>query len=383
MIGSDNVASIINQFPEKVNQIENLIIEGDCVFLIGAGCSNCAGLPIMSKLTDKVLANEVLLTKSKEVLNEVVTNFETADSKNIEDYLSEIVDFYSILNRRKEKQVDNSIIQIGTKGFSVDDLNSAISDIKKCIVEVIKNAGQPIDNSVYRLFVNAIHRSNRPGKITSQKRTTYLNLNYDTLLEDALAQEKISFFDGIDGGSSGWWNPSKYSNPDVLAKVLKLHGSIDWIQLDDDPLPQRLSGNITLITKVYNSLIWPASTKYIETQLDPFAQLLSLARNALSTDNQSEKVLIAIGYSFSDGHINAEIDRALRSSGGRLALVAFTSSNEPTGQLKVWFEDIQVTNKVLIYANRGFFHGAEVIKSETDLLWWRFENFVKLIRGEY
>ena len=47
-------------------------------------------------------------------------------------------------------------------------------------------------------------------------------------------------------------------------------------------------------------MIWPASTKYRETQIDPFAQLLALARNALRSENQSEKVLVVLGYSFSD-----------------------------------------------------------------------------------
>jgi hypothetical protein len=93
-------------------------------------------------------------------------------------------------------------------------------------------------------------------------------------------------------------------------------------------------------------------------------------------------VLIVCGYRFGDSHINLEIDRALRESTGRLTVVVFTSDDEPIGQLKLWKEDTSVHEQVLIYSNRGFFHGDHSVTSTKDLLWWKFENFTRLLGGE-
>ena len=230
--------------------------------------------------------------------------------------------------------------------------------------------------------MKAVHRPTRPGKQTNTGKVTYINLNYDTLLEDALALEKIPFYDGIDGGATGWWNYEKFSQKDVGTRVLKLHGSIDWTQVDDDPLPRRVASDKLHNITNNQVMIWPASTKYRESQLDPFAQLLTLARHALQSENQSEKVLVVLGYSFSDAHINSEIDRALKNSEGSLTIIVLTSFDEPQGDLKNWSEDASIKDQIRIYAKKGFYHGNEIKPSSTDLLWWKFENFVRLIRGE-
>jgi len=77
-----------------------------------------------------------------------------------------------------------------------------------------------------------------------------------------------------------------------------------------------------------------------------------------------------------------ELDRALRESAGDLTIVAFTSGNQPIGQLKSWIDDMGVRDQLLIFANRGFFHGDRSWKSDVDLPWWKFENITRLLQGE-
>ena len=129
-------------------------------------------------------------------------------------------------------------------------------------------------------------------------------------------------------------------------------------------------------------LIWPAATKYRETQLDPFAQLADLARDAMRPDSRGQRVLVICGYSFGDAHINLEIDRALRESAGDLTVIAFSSENEPVGPLEVWNQAAEIREQVLIFANRGFFHGDVADHATKDLPWWKFENVVRLLGGE-
>jgi hypothetical protein len=38
--------------------------------------------------------------------------------------------------------------------------------------------------------------------------------------------------------------------------------------------------------------------------------------------------------------------------------------------------------QVLLFANRGFFHGTQSATTTTDLLWWKFENITRLLGGE-
>ncbi len=99
-------------------------------------------------------------------------------------------------------------------------------------------------------------------------------------------------------------------------------------------------------------------------------------------DRGSQRVLVMCGYGFGDAHINIEVDRALRESAGDLTVVVFTSENEPTGQLKTWTEDKSIREQVLIFANRGFFHGDISEGSTKDLPWWKFENITRLFGGE-
>ena len=211
----------------------------------------------------------------------------------------------------------------------------------------------------------------------------YLVLNYDTLIESALALEKLPYADGMNGGNSAWWDAETYKMNGLSARVFKLHGSIDWSELSGDPLPRRIEKSLKLpVGSERKILIWPASTKYRETQRDPYAQLSGIARSVLRPAPERQIVLTVCGYSFGDSHINIEIERALRESGGELTLVVFTSDEEPTGELNRLHRDGSLADQIRIYARRGFFHGSTMKKSPADLPWWKFENITRLLEGE-
>ncbi len=108
-------------------------------------------------------------------------------------------------------------------------------------------------------------RSAPPGKASPTSVVDYLVLNYDTVVEEALTIERIALSDGIAGGVTGWWNPETFDRPDLSARVLRLHGSVDWYEVADDPLPRRI-GQRLQIQAMQNRriLIWPASMKYRE-----------------------------------------------------------------------------------------------------------------------
>ncbi|MGA2545662.1 MAG: SIR2 family protein [Rectinemataceae bacterium] len=367
-------------FSDAVVKLEELLAQSGRAFLIGAGCSRCAGLPLIAELTKKALGSDTLDGTTKEVLTAICALFEGVADANIEDYLSELIDLLAIVERRTLRGATQKSVTLGGVSYGYVLLRTAADQIKNGIAGAIE---KKVSVETHQEFVRAVHRPQRPGKSPSSQIVDYLVLNYDTVLEDALALERVPFADGLDGGVTGWWNPQTFDRNDLAARVFKLHGSINWCEFPDDPLPRRVGARIQLADdKEQHILIWPASTKYRETQLDPYAQLAERARCVLRPSGGSQCVLVVCGYRFSDAHINLEIDRALRESAKDLTVVAFTSDNEPTGQLAKWHKDATVMDQVLVFANRGFFHGIKSATTTNDLLWWKFENITRLLGGE-
>lgn len=367
------------QFATIVNSFEQLISQSDRAFLIGAGCSKCAGLPLTSELTNHVTSTTTGTTK--DILERLIADFAGADTATIEEYMSELVDKIAISSRRAEQGATQSDAQIGGRQFAEGDLVLALDEIKRAIANCIEK--QQISIGTHWQFVKAVHRVLRTGKQPSSVPVTYLVLNYDSLIEDALALERISYSDGFYGGATGWWDPSAFSAGDLVARVLKLHGSIDWSLFKDEVNPRRLRTCLNQSADIPHErlLIWPAATKYRETERDPFAQIAKMMREALRPATNSYAVLKICGYRFGDSHINAEIDRALRESKKRLTLLVFTAENEPQGILKIWHEDSNLRDQVRIHAKNGFFHSAD-IPSAVDLPWWKFEVLARLLGGE-
>ena len=349
-------------------------------FLIGAGCSRCAGLPLTHELTDMVLEDCQIDSLSKEMLIAVRKKFAGGTDANIEDYLSEIVDMLAITERRVERGVEDNTVVVGNSSYTAEQLRNAIIHLKQAIARAID---RKVNIATHQRFVTSVHRPLRVGRQGISQPVDYLVLNYDTIVEDSLAMARIPYADGLSGGATAWWDTRAFDADGVTARVIKLHGSINWYQFPDDPLPRRIGTSIELENQAnIPLLIWPTSTKYQESQLDPFAQLLNRARKALRPSSGSQRLLVICGYSFGDRHINLEIDRALHESGGNLTIAAFTDRDKPTGLLQAWREDSSVRDQVLVFSNRGFFHGDKEHISTENLPWWKFENLTRILNGD-
>ena len=367
-------------FSDAVEKFEELLVQSGRAFLIGAGCSKCAGLPLTAELTTIAIESDKLDATSKEILTGIRNLFDGATTSHIEDYLSELVDLLAISERRTERGATRAQVPIDGKSYSDTQLRTAAEHIKQSISNAID---KQVEIKTHRAFVHAVHQPVRVGKAAPGSIVDYLVLNYDTVVEDALAIERIPFSDGIDGGVTGWWNAETFDRGDLAARVLKLHGSVDWCEAAGDSLPRRIAPNLRVQDmQDRRILIWPASTKYREAQLDPFAQLADRARRVMHPARGSQRVLVICGYSFADAHINIEIDTALRESKGDLTVVAFSSEDEPVGRLQEWNQSAAFREQVLIFAKRGFFHGATADRTTHDLPWWKFENVVRLLGGE-
>ena len=59
------------ELKDTVQDMRDLLSQSRLAFLLGAGCSLKAGLPLMPKLTEEVLGHDKIGEKTNELLNEV------------------------------------------------------------------------------------------------------------------------------------------------------------------------------------------------------------------------------------------------------------------------------------------------------------------------
>jgi hypothetical protein len=366
------------ELKDTVQDMRDLLSQSRLAFLLGAGCSLKAGLPLMPKLTEEVLGHDKIGKKTKELLNEIRKLFSGAEYATIEDYMSEIVDLLSIAERRTQRGAKQSKISVGDLERDTGELQAALEEIKQAISSAIGD--REVDVTSHQQFVRAIHGSLQAGK--TARGVQYYVLNYDTLIEDALGLERVPYIDGFIGGATGWWEPSTFGTNGEAARVFKIHGSIDWCLLEGDSLPRRIRPEIKTESRKKQVLIYPAATKYQETQRDPFAQLLQHMRLSLCPSERKEMVLAICGYNFGDSHIDLEIENALYQSNGRLTIAAFTGTDEPEGKLKDWLADPTISQQIRVYAQKGFFHGDKEVKLDDEIPWWKFEILARLLGGE-
>jgi len=370
-------------FDGCINEFEQLLHDRNKVFLLGAGCSKCAGLPLTSELVDKVqekLSDDGISIK---VFNQIIDGFNKCEGVlSIKDYLSELIDHISIAQRKVDKGKKEVTIKISEGEYSIQDLKNVLAEIKAKIFECID--GSEIDISTHRKFIKAVHSAMKASKTNSRLRTDYIVLNYDTLIEDALSLEGVKYVDGFKGGAIGSWDIAEYNSDNILTNVLKPHGSLDWSLLEHSPLPIRMRDEKIKkgIVKTEKYLIWPASTKYRETQIDPYAQILDLVRKTLRPESNNQSILITCGYRFSDTHINIEIENALKESNKNLTVIAFFGEDKPSEILQKWINDDQINQQIRIHCNKGFYHSNNVLTSEENLVWWKFEALTRILEGE-
>jgi hypothetical protein len=121
-----------------LQELENLLTQCRVALLMGAGCSKCAGLPLMDELT--TIVQKKLTASSLDVLNAVLKGFTGSPRCTIEDFMSEIVDLVAIAERRKLRNATSPTVDIAGKTFTSDTLGTALDDVKREIAKACHRA---------------------------------------------------------------------------------------------------------------------------------------------------------------------------------------------------------------------------------------------------
>lgn len=363
-------------------------------WLLGAGISFGANIPLMYPLTRRV---EARCAEGDKKCNDIFKGIkaELPEDAHVEFILTHLADYIDIAKRSKGEKAN-----IINKSFSINELNQVHQHITGFIAETIRYGyieGKPDDEqgskdkSIIKIddhqrFINAVFRRSRANIGHRRAPVKLFTTNYDTLLEDALALERVPYFDGFTGGAVAFWNQRFREDDaygDAEAVLCKLHGSIDWYAPEKDGGILRVRDADTYPSdRNKRVLIYPQATKYQATQKDPFATLFDRFRRTLRSPAQ--QTLAVCGYSFGDDHINDEIENAMNQAGNKLTLLAF--SDHPGGKfpdtLERWRDPKQFGDRVLIAAPSGLYQGAvgpEAIPENEPWDWWTFGGVINLL----
>ncbi|WP_085920099.1 SIR2 family NAD-dependent protein deacylase [Halomonas sp. CSM-2] len=379
---------------ELFAQIEEHLKCNEQNWLMGAGVSYDAKLPLMYPLTNKV--KKEIANKNKELFDEIVAPLidELPENCHIEHVLSHIGDYAALCERSKEKKT-----KINGNEISLTSLVEAHNSILECISNVIRcgyvedengetaeegTLSAPIvDIESHLEFVDALFNHASAGVYERRKTVNIFTTNYDTLLEDALALNKVPYWDGFSGGAVAH-RTQRYGEPTPLngqrANLIKMHGSIDWFLCDKGHV-WRVRDNDRYPKVDRRVLIYPQATKYIATQQDPFSTQFDLFRKALNSTNSN--VLAVCGYSFGDDHINNEIEFALSKEENKTVLVAFLECKyEVPACLEKWRQS-SFGQRVIIASQHGLYVGGQgpfKRKCEEDY-WWTFRGVTSVLKN--
>jgi len=283
-------------------QIENLN------FLIGAGCSSYfvdgkeMSIPTMAGLATKFYEQNPDFKydrKNKAADHEIFR-------WNLEALINHLVSIANVSSERGRK----------TPLSKIKTVNEFIFDEVCCIepyTELLR---------LYRDFYLRI------VKKTRQVPVNVYTTNYDLYNEQALDSLGFMYNNGFLGSAKRAFNPNSYNyvvvenlnlSRDVWKSVsnfinlYKIHGSINWIKEIDEatgtPIILEKDREIIRNRKQFDSLmIYPTPQKDRTTLMVPYSDLFRMMQNNLLKRNS---ILITMGYSFSDEHINRIILNAL------------------------------------------------------------------------
>lgn len=365
------------QFRELISrEIRQLVFAEkhlNIVFLAGAGAS-VAGVNSDYGKTVNMIADDIYVKLSDEVdvynLTELaeISNYNNgkilsengklADTFNLEDFLSTILNYRQFVKEDKEK-FEKSI---------------------ECILKLIKsNTEYSYDDKDLKHRILLKMLSDLAGN--EGHKFSVVTTNYDVLIEQAAAEDNFIVFDGFnftespkfDSNMFDWnlvrkvhhINTRELEYKDKVFNLIKIHGSLTWEKQDNGEIIRKEKNEIEDISKVV--MIFPSSDKYAQSYQEPYFELFTKFQELLRYPNT---LLITAGFSFSDFHIAKMVIQAVKNNPSLKLLV--TDYNISPNRVKIENED---TDK-----NRPEFRNIEEKNPRFNHNW---EELIKLMSVGY
>lgn len=326
-------------------------------FLLGSGCSSSKdkkgdeiGVPTMLPLardfleTDRGYKGTTLSSDLIASLNQKlkIDISKPEISQNLERLMELLLSWEFALKNSDAK----------THADSLDLIGKCISLVQKYIVERCVIADHDfIDDTVLTLY-QAFYRK-LIYRDRSLPRPWIFTTNYDLFNERALDRLGVPLCNGFSGVIERRFNPStfryalaeqmdissqKWSSVDNYIYLCKLHGSVTWGEDTSSLYPIREYPDPSAVGD-RRLMIYPTPAKQNASLGSPYSDLF---REFQSRIAREQSVLVTIGYSFSDEHVNNIIYQAMTIPTFRLiAFVSLDASDEvkklaELGDPRIW-----------------------------------------------
>lgn len=269
-------------------------------FFLGAGCPQAirvpdgagtkALIPDIAGLTDLIRGKMSASEKFKDHFAAILSQLGDSPTKkaNIESILTRVRGVSDILGP-------------GTfEGMTKDNLTDLDKELCSDISAVMK-VRLPSRKTPYH------HLASWIGSIPRAHSVEIFTSNYDLLMEQALEESSVPYFDGFAGTDRTFFDVSSMEQHEKLparwARLWKVHGSVNWWLSKDNEVQRRESGDEGSCLMIH-----PTHLKYDQSRMMPYLAMLDRLRAFLA---RGQAVLVTSGYSFSDWHINQAIIQGL------------------------------------------------------------------------
>lgn len=317
-------------------------------FLLGSGCSSYekekvdeenstseevkkekyqVGIPVMAPMAREFYGQTDFQEDKEWLKQELKINVDDDNfNTNLEMFLSTLhsLSFYnSKINNEDEIAERVNAIIIKARNFI----------LQKCLNEENIKAEKDIELlDVYKTFYKKLLTRN-----PTLPRLNIFTTNYDLYSEKAMDSLGIHYVNGFTGGISKFFNPtifnyalaekmdlsnSKWNVIDNFFYLYKIHGSVNWIENEDKgklfKIQEIQDPTFDVLKGKDNIMIHPTPLKYNASLGSPYSDLFREFQKKLMQNNN---ILVTIGYSFSDEHINNLIFQAFTIPSFRLIII--------------------------------------------------------------
>lgn len=344
---------------KKIQEAFNKILDGkNLSFLLGSGCSsyivkeesdddppqvsyNEIGIPTMLRLAEEYFSNNLSEDNKKWLSENIELDTENEKfSKNIEFFLGVLHSYKFVLDN-----VDDSDGVTAKR----DKINKIISESKNYLTKKILNEenvenDRPLQQLYEKFYRKLLYRNlNLP-------KANIFTTNYDLYTETALDRLGIHYVNGFSGGIHKYFNPtifnyalsekmdlsqSKWNVIDNFFYLYKIHGSVNWISDEESSKLFRIREiqdiSYENLKDKENIMIHPTPLKHNASFGSPYSDLFREFQKKLMRNNN---ILITLGYSFSDEHINNLIYQAFTIPSFRLIILGDPEKSSEINTLK-------------------------------------------------
>lgn len=260
---------------------QNFKLDHIC-FFVGNGCSIYAGAKPTTEFDLTNAATEKDLSAIKTVVDKI-------KDKSMEEQLNALLtvrEFYHITGDKKE-----------------DIVATIINDIKKHLLKNYVNSVQYENLSSHEAMLMKLRSLGCLNKIS------VYTPNYDLAFEYMLDKLGIDYANGFVGFVNRKFD-SKSLQIAKTAKLVKIHGSVNWVFDEKDKVVKEVQPHFMADEKddIEHVLIYPTSQKLYQTYNAPYSELM---RSMLDEFESRSNLIIVIGYKYGDEHINEILFKAL------------------------------------------------------------------------